>query len=114
MFAVDCRNCGGCLGGRSGGLERWWFSEFCGGFWGEFVDSGTGNFGWKVVCAGEWRFGVFGVDSGSRQDGGVLGWMLDNWVRIGEEFGRVGGVWRSDGWEKGVGFFQKEKEEDSG
>ena len=33
---------------------------------------------------------------------------------LGKKMGESGGVWRSDGWEKGVGFFQKEKGEDSG
>ena len=71
------------MGEMSGGLERWSFGEFCGGFWDGSVVCGAENFeesgglkmdgGWKVfglsfwvleTREGRWRCWVFGCVTG--------------------------------------------------
>ena len=81
------------MGGRSGGLGRWRFSELGEGFGGDSVVCGTGNLEVDGDGFCVWRFGCVGVDSGRRL--GVEGVEVDAgcWVRIGEGFGRV---WRSE------------------
>ena len=43
VFVVEDRNCGGCLDGILGGLERWSSGELRGGFWEGSVVCGAGN-----------------------------------------------------------------------
>ena len=43
VFVVEDRNCGGCLYGMLGGLERWSLGELLGRIWAELVVCGVVN-----------------------------------------------------------------------
>ena len=92
VFVVERSGYGGCLGEISGGLGRWCFGEFWGGFWESLKACGVENFEVEGdgFCAGELGcLGWFWVDAGRGRRGSGC-WMIGS--SLGKKMLRFGGL----------------------